>query len=283
MNNRALATLAMAIVLGLFTTPASAQKKAKEEHKSSNIPVASCDLYSKGTYLIGSFDSKKFDTTDRFTRKGLVLGTGCYLHNRSKFSLGLGAEFYLGNIHFEHEETILKGSFSYLETGFKQWIKAALALHRVHIGLGAGVQITRSSRFGLNSLQVNLGGDWFDLTEFGAEHLTSKGKLQIWEIGLDTSFPFNRNLSFTFGLLWQRYLVNAHFDFDMEAKEIFEALHYDINSVKQDFNQSVDFFYITPGAEWCGKNVCASLIVPWGVFVSKAWSWGSALEIKLKF
>lgn len=286
MNNRVLVPLAIAIVLGLFTTPVSAQKpkKAKVENKSPRIPVVSCDLYSKGTYLTGRFHSNVLSTTDRFTREGLSMGTGCnYRSAHGKFSLEIGAEFYFGNLNLVHEEGRLKGSFSYLETGFKEWVRTALTLRKATVGLGVGVQKTTSSRFEINSLLINLWDTEYDFTKFGDEHLTSEGELEVWETGLDVSFPFRRNFFFMFGAQWQRYIVKANMDLDMEAKAILEVLYVNSSSINKKLDRTEDFFYLMPGVKWCGKKLCASLVVPWSAFISEAQSWGSTLQVEMKF
>ncbi len=283
MKRRGLVVSVVALILGLSAVPAFAQPAKKEPavHKSARIPVASCDLYSKWVYITGSFSG--YSNSDHFTRDGMGIGAGCYYQNHSRLSLGIGAEVYAGDFDIEHEEYVLKGSFSYLELGFKEWVRTALDLHHVSIGLEAGVEKTGSKGLGVNDLHANFGGGWLDLTEFAADHLISRGSLEVWEAGVDVGFPFNRDFSLTFGLLWQRYNVSAHIDFDMEGRDTLIALHQNPDGIKKDYSQSVDFFYLTPGAKWCVRRVWAALVIPWVVVTEQAWVGGTVLQVEWKF
>lgn len=270
MKYRALAMFALVIIFGLLTNHAFAQNGK-----------SSCDLYSRGSFMTGMF--KQSENVNRFERNGISLGFGCYSGPNSKFSLGIGAEAYFGNLNFKHEETSLKGSFSYFEKGFKEWVRASVYESPVRISLGVGVQKTVSSGFNLNSVHVNLWDTWYDFTKFGHEHLTSDGKLEVWEAELNFQFLVHGNFYLTLGTQWQKYKVLARMDFDAESKKIFDFLQYDVSKLEQGFNESVNFFYFTPGAKWCGKKLCASLVVPYGLFISKAGSWGGSLEIGTRF
>ena len=283
MNNRSLAALAITAILELFTIQVFAQKpkKAKSERAADRMRADWCGPYYKASHMLGFFNRSKSD--DRLERNGLSFGMGCYYDARGKFTFGVGAELYFGNLNLSHEEEEFNGSFSYFEEGFKEWAKVGLNSNRVRIDLSAGVQITTGDRFKVNSLKVNLWDTWYDFTKFGLQHMASKGELEVWETGLDFGFLVSDKFSLALGAQWQRYKVKASMDFDQEAKKIFEILYFDINSLKKNFNASVDFFYLTPEAKWCGENICASLTVPYGAFTSKAWSWGSALQMEIKF
>ncbi len=314
MKNRGLVTLISALIIGLFATPAFAEAEeeetpekanptparlasesvagrppiaksgaGKEEkaHKPPRNPIASCGLYSNVKYLTGEFSGS--ESSDQFVRKGLGLGASCNYSNRSRLSLGVGAEFYLGKFLLNHEEDSLKGSASYLEVGFKEWLSATLNLNDVKIGALVGMERTNSSRFRVNSAQANFGGGWLNLTKFAAEHLSSSGELEIWEAGLDVRFPFHRNFSVTFGGLWQRYQVVVRLKLDDEGRDALEALNYNVKNIEKDFKRSADFFYLTPGVKWCKKELCVSLTVPWGVFTANNWLWGTVLGTELQF
>lgn len=283
MNIRALAMLATAMMLELFPTPAFAQKskKRKSERKFSEIVADSCELYSKKSFITGLF--KRSESADRFERSGTSFGFGCYSGPHSKFSLGIGAELRFGNLNLKHEEDVFKASFSYFEKGFKEWVSASIYESPVRISINLGVEKTASSRFSIDSVRVNLWDTWYDFTRFGLEHLTSRGDLEVWEAGMDFRFLIYQDFHLSLGTQWQRYKVRARMDFDAESKNIFNLLYFDVSGLEQGLNESVDFFYFTPGAKWCGKKMCASFVVPYGVFISKAWSWGSALEVGIKF
>jgi len=72
---------------------------------------------------------------------------------------------------------------------------------------------------------------------------------------------------------------------DDEAKQVFEALEYDVSKVEKDFKHSTNFFYMTPGVKWCRKDekLCASAAVPWGVFTADKWLWGVVLGTEKHF
>lgn len=291
MKNRGLAALIVALVLMLFVDPTFAEeakepkaendKKPEMVHKPYRTPTAWCSLYSKLMYLTGEFSGS--DRADRFVREGLKLGASCNYNNNSRLTLGVGTEFYLGKFHLNHAEDGLQASVSYLEAGFKEWLSATLDLHPIKIVAIAGLERTNSSGFTVNSLQVDFGGGWYNFKKFAEEHLSSSGELEIWEAGLNVEFPFRRKFSLTFGGLWQRYEVTVRVRLDAEGKRVLEALEYDVSKVERDFKRSRNFFYLTPGAKWCGEKLCASLVVPWGVFQADKWSWGLALGAELQF
>ena len=257
--------------------------KAPNLRKSPRPPAAWCGIYSKLAYLTGEFSGS--DRTDRFVRDGLKIGASCNYNNNSRLSLGIGAEFYIGKFHLDHEEDRLRASASYLEMGFKEWGSLTLDLHPIKIRAVAGVERTNSGNFTLNSMLVDLEGnnDWLDVKNFAKDHLSSSGDLEIWEAGAEVEFPFRRRVSFTFGGLWQRYDVNVGVKLDAEGKRVLEAFEYDVSKVDRQFKRSRNFFYLTPGAKRCGEKLCASLVVPWGVFQSDKWSWGLVLGTEMQF
>ena len=130
---------------------------------------------------------------------------------------------------------------------------------------------------------MDFGGGWFDFKDFATEHRNSEGELEIWEAGLDVTFPFRRKFSFTFGALWQRYNLDLRVRIDDDGRRVLEALDYDADSVNRDFKHSAHFFYLTPGVKRCGGRWCTSLTVPWGVFKPNKWSWGAVLGTDLRF
>lgn len=290
----------IALVITLFTVPAFAQD-AKEESKEAapkeapppekaepvrkpyKSPVSSCGLYTNLTYLTGEFNDS--NSADHFVRNGWNLGAKCVYNNRSRLSIGLGAQFYVGKFLLNHDDDSLKASVSYLEMGFKEWVSATLNFHDVKLTGLFGMTKTASSRFRISSLQVNFADDWLDFKNFASEHLSSEGDLGILEAGLEARFPFHRNFSVTFGVLWQRYSVVVSAKLDDEAKRVLEAFEYDVTKVEKDFKHSANFFYMTPGIRWCRKNEkwCASAAVPWGVFTADKWLWGAVLGTEKQF
>jgi hypothetical protein len=288
MKNRGLAALISALLIGLFATPTFAEEedtprleKPKVAPKRHRPPIAWCGLYANLRYLTGEFIGS--EKSDKFVREGLSWGASCNYSNRSRLTLGVGAEFYMGRFLLDHEEDGLKGSASYLEVGFKEWMKATLNLNGVKISALVGLERTNSNRFKVSSAQVDFGSGWLNLTKFADEHLSSSGDLEIWEAGLDVQFPFRRNFSVTFGALWQRYQVAVRLNLDDEGRRVLEALEYDVTKIEKDFQRSRNFFYLTPGVKWCKKDLCVSLTVPWGVFKAKKWLWGAVLGTELQF
>ena len=291
MKSRGLMAFVIASILGLFSTFAFAEgaapknegqkKKAKIEHKPAETPPMSCAIYSKGSYyMVGVFWDPYF--SDRLVRSGFSLGLGCY-YTRNHFRLGAGREFYRGTFTIGHEEPLLNGSLYFDEIGVKTWINTALVFNSVEIGLTAGVEKTDTSELKVKDLYADLGSGWINLGLFASETLLSKVDLTIWEAGLDTVIPLNRNFSLTLGALWQVYDVNMQIDFDMYARDVFTFFNYDVDNIKEvDVSQSL--FYLTPGIKWCkGKKVCASVTIPWGVFNSDAWALGGTAGLELKF
>jgi hypothetical protein len=283
MNSRVLATVAITAILELFTIQAFAQKskKAKSERSVDRIYADWCGPYYKASHTVGFFN--RSEIADQLERNGLSFGMGCYYDARGKFTFGVGAELYFGNLDLAHKEEDFSGSFSYFEEGFNEWVKVGLNSDQVRIDLSASVQITTGNRFKVNSLKVNLWDTWYDFTKFGLQHMASKGELEVWGTALDFGFLVSDKFSIALGAKWQRYRVKADMDFDNEAKNFFGVLYFDIDSLKKNFNESVDFFYLTPGVKWCGENICASFVVPYGAFTSRAWSWGSELQMEIKF
>ncbi len=263
--------------------PEKKEEKPKAKHKRS-FPVASCSFNSKGMILRGAF--KEDGNNDQFSRTGFFLGMGCQIHKRSPFSVGLGWGFYMGNFNLDHEEGLLRGNFSYLEIGLKQWLRFGLDLKVVNIGLELGVQQTNSSSFQVNNFELKFDGEdngSLNLTDFAKAHLISSGELEVWDLGLDSSFPIGKKLSLTFGLLWQRWLISARIGLDHEALKTLEVLNVATDTVEQDFHRTVHFFYFTPGIKWCQAGLCAALTVPWATFNTERWSWGTSLELKYRF
>src|SRR3989344_5193254 len=130
----------IALVITLLTAPAFAEdvKKPEEESpkelsppvkaeqvkKPYKSPVSSCGLYTNLTYLTGEFNDS--NSSDQFIRKGWNLGASCSYNNRSRLSIALGAQFYVGKFLLNHDDDSLKASVSYLEMGFKEWVNATL-------------------------------------------------------------------------------------------------------------------------------------------------------------
>ena len=300
MRSISLSKLNIALIIALLATPALAEE-AKDTSPNSGPPVASkeplraqkpgkssprppaawCGVYTKLVYLAGEFSGST--RADRFVRDGLKLGVNCNYNNDSRLTLGVGAEVYAGKFHLTHEEDVLRASISFLETGFKEWVSATLDLHPIKIGAIVGVERTNSNRFSVDSLEVDLGTGYLSFKDFASQHLSSNGELEIWEAGLNVEFPFQRKFSLTFGGLWQRYSVAVRVKLDQEGTRLLEALEYDTAKINRDFNRSRNFFYLTPGARWCGERLCVSLVVPWGVFQSDQWSWGAMLGAELQF
>lgn len=290
MKNRSLLIFVISLVIGFFVTSAFADKKnvdkkekkveKTEKPKKSHRRVASCGLYASLSHLTGEFNGS--DSSDRLVRKGFAPAMTCS-YNRGRTTLKFGSEFYIGDFRLTHEEDGLKGTASYLEVGFKEWVKAILNLPPVKLGVTFGVQRTRGSRFDVENVEVDFGGGWFDFTELATEHLSSSADLQIWEVELDAKFPFRKNWAVTFGVLWQNFSGGVRVKVDEEGRELLESLHYNVDKVDRKFDFSTQFFYFTPQVERCEKNWCTALKVPWGVFKSDKWSWGLTLETGLRF
>ena len=293
MKSRGLMALVIASMLGLFSTFAFAEKAAakagqakkvkntKVENKTTEKSPMSLSLYSKGSYyMVGAFWDPYF--SDRLVRSGLSLGVGCH-YTGKYFRIGAGRELYKGTFAIGHEEPLLNGSFYFDEVGVKTWINTALILNGIEIGFTAGVEKTDTSALKINDLYIDLGSGWLNLKSFAAETLLSKVDFTIWEAGLDTVFPLNRNFSLTFGLLWQQYDANMHIDFDMYGQGVLQYFNYSLDNKKEvDISQSL--FYLTPGIKWCkGKKVCASVVIPWGIFNSDAWSLGGVAGVEYTF
>lgn len=272
MRSRWLAALFIAPTLGLLSTFASAE---------TEIPV-SCSFSANGGYFLSGVFNDPY-SSDRLARKGFGLGTGCrYIHHR--FRVGLAWQFYNGTFRIDHAEPGLNGSFSFNEVGVKEKLDFAFILGKAEIGLTAGREKTVTSRLKVEDLHIDAGGGWLNLGLFATRQMLSRVDLTIWEVGLNTAFPLNRNFSFTFDLLWQKYDVDLRIDFREYGQEVLQLLDYDVNKKKMiDISQSL--FYLTPGAKWCNndKNFCASLAVPWGVFNSDAWSLGGVVGMEWKF
>ncbi|TSC84952.1 MAG: hypothetical protein G01um101413_336 [Parcubacteria group bacterium Gr01-1014_13] len=289
----------IALVVTLFTAPAFAEDvkepevaspkeapppvKAEPVQKPYKSPVSSCGLYTNLMYLSGELNGS--DRGDHFVRQGWNLGASCVYNNRSRLSIGLGAQFYLGKFLLDHEDSNLKASVSYVEMGFREWVSATLNFHDVKLTGLFGMTRTSSSGFSICSLQVNFADDWLDFKNFAKDHLTSNGELGTLEAGLDARFPFRRNFSFSFGVLWQRYSVVVHAKLDDEAKRVLEVFEYDVTKVEKDFRRTSNFFYMTPGLKWCtrGEKLCTSLVVPWGIFTADKWLWGAVLGTEYQF
>ncbi|KKR35540.1 MAG: hypothetical protein UT67_C0001G0045 [Candidatus Magasanikbacteria bacterium GW2011_GWA2_40_10] len=287
MKNRSLALFAVALSFGLSEAYAFADDEVKEPvkakvgQKRSRKQIASCGLYSSAAYLTGKFNSE--ESNDSLARTGGILGASCSYNNRSPYSFGIDVEMYGGKFHFNHDEESIRGSVSYVEMGFTERVKASIETHGVKIGLMAGVQKTVSNRFKVDSLEIKVGGGWFEFKDLAAEHLSSSGDLEIWQAGLDVEFPLPKHLAITFGAMWQRYVVDVSLKLDDEGKDLLETLHYDIDKVERDFNNSANFFYIHPGIKWCWNKFCASLDVDWGIFKKTKWSGGVRLTVGAKF
>ncbi len=293
MKNRPLVTLAFVLINGLFATSALADEASSdgadpEENsekpvadKSGKNPIAWCALYEHFKLLTGEFNGS--NGTDKLDRAGVGTGVRCTYSNRSRLALTVGTELYVGRLNFRHEQDTLRGTASYIEVGFKEWVRATLNLNGVKISTMLGLEKTNSGSFKLKSLQMDLGGGYLDLTKFGAEHLSSDGELEILELGLDVEFPFRRKFSFSFGTLYQKPHVVVRVKVDDEVRKTLEAFNYDITKVEREYNRSTNFFYLTPGVKWSGERLSISLTVPWGVFVAKQWSWGAGLKTELKF
>ena len=288
MKNRPLVALIAVFVNGLFLTSALAEEAKEPENaevetqeKPIKRRIAWCGLYEHFQFLTGEFD--KSGGTDHLERNGLGTGMSCNYNNRSRLSFAVGAEFYIGKLEFTHEQATLKGSASYVEIGMKEWLRAALNLNGVKIGVLAGVEFTRSNSFELESLQMDFGGGYLDLTKFGNDHLSSTGELEIWELGLNAEFPFRKKFSVTFGALYQKPHVVVRVKIDDEVRKTLQAFNYDVSKVEREYDHSANFFYLTPGVKWCGDRVCVALTVPWGVFLAKQWAWGLGLKTDIKF
>ncbi len=278
MKNRGLAMFFVVAVIGLCATQASAKKAKKHRARK---PAGSCGLYLDWRYLTGNFSSES--SSDEFYRQGWGFGAKCSYNNYSRLTFGVGAEIYSGSLQLNHANESLEGSVSYVELGFKEWVRAVYDFNHVKVGALAGIQNVNGGRFKINRMQVDFSDRWFDITKLASEHLTSVGRLGILEAGLDVEFPLPKRLSITFGVLWQRYNVFMSIKIDDEGKDILNALNYDVANVERELKSSPNFFYLNPGVKWCGKHFCSSLVVPWGVFQEKKWSWGLALGTEVRF
>ncbi len=300
MKNHGLSKSFFILVSLLLATPALADEAKKSEDTTPVPPVAKdestgapnmrksprpstswCSVHSKLDYMTGGFSGSS--RVDSFVRDGARLGASCNYNNDSRLSIGLGMEFYLGKFHLNHAEDLLQASVSFLEFGHKEWLSATLDLHPIKITAIAGVESTGSSRFKVDDLQVNLGSDWLDLTDYGSKHLSSKGDLVILEAGLNVEFPFRRNLSLTFGGLWQRYDVSVRVNLDAEGRRVLEAFNYDVNKVDRDFDRSRNFFYLTPGLRWQRENWSINGTIFWGTFSTEEGSSGIKLGTEYRF
>jgi len=302
MKNRGLMSLFVILIISA-AAPAFAQKVCKHKKvNSETVPLkktekpkksvvepkthprtgfSSCGLYLAGSYMIGEFSPS--DGNDHLTREGMGTGVTCnYGNHRSRFGFAAGLESYLGRFLLRHEEDNLKGSASYAEMGFKGWLKLLFDLYPVKLGLLLGLEQTHSSRFHVDSLQVDFGSGWFDVRDIAAEHLTSNGELDILEAGLEAKFPLYKNLSITFAVLWQRFHGSVKVKLDSEGKRFLEALYYDADKVNREFEYSTNFIYLTPGLKWCRKKLCASLGLDWGIFKEERYSWGLKLVVGRK-
>lgn len=291
MSNRGLTGLVLVLVLGLFTTPAFAQNSKKspsqgqytgrKTHKYHRVSPVSLSFYAQGSYyLVGSF----FDpyNSDRLVRSGLGLGVGCYYRSHG-LQLGTGWEFYDGSFKINHIEPGLNGSLYFEEIGVKPWVNAALNFGGVQIGLTAGLEKTKTSTLNVKDLYIDPGFGWLNLGMFASEQVLSKVDLKVWELALDARFQSSRHLSFTFGLLWQKYQGAMQIDFAMYGKEVLKFLNYDVDNVIKKVDISTNSFFLTPGVRWCGKHLCASLTIPWGVFGSDTWSLGGITGLEWTF
>jgi hypothetical protein len=301
MKNYGLPRSLFVLSILLFCTQAFADEAEKpEEDADLALPVAKsepgkagnprrspratswCSVHSKLDYMTGGFSGSS--RADSFVRDGARLGASCSYNNNSRLSIGLGGEFYLGKFHLNHAEEALEASVSFLEFGHKEWLSATLDLRPIKIVAVAGVESTGSSRFKVDSLQVDLGTGPLDLTDYGAEHLSvDKADLVIVEAGLNVEFPFRRNFSLTFGGLWQRYDVSVRVKLDAEGKRVLEALNYDVNKVDRDFERSRNFFYLTPGLRWRRGDWAFTGDIFWGTFSTQEGSSGVRLGVERRF
>jgi hypothetical protein len=299
MRNSSFLKLNIALAIALFAAPAFADdslesedknppkeesSKVKPAHKPRRSPVSSCGLYTNLMYLTGEFNDSKGG--DHFVRQGWNLGANCIYNNRSPFSIGIGAQFYLGRFLLTHEDDALKANVSYVEKGFREWISAILDLNGVKLTGTFGMTRTSSGGFYINSLDVNIGeNNWLNLTNYAREHVSSTGELGTLEGGVDVRFPFRRNFSISFGVLWQRYSVSVRAKLDDDAKKVLEAFEFDTTKVERDFKHAANFLYMTPGVTWCtsGEKLCTSLQVPWGIFKADKWLGGAVLGTEFKF
>lgn len=295
MKNRGLVALITTLILGLVAAPSFAQEAKKPdeekaaEHKRQRRLIDSCGgLYTYGTYLKGKFRRK--NSRESMLRDGLGLGTICNYSNRSRFTYGLGIEFYSGLFQFTHNEDSLQGSVSVLEMGFKGSLGISVDLHRVKIGLTLGAQQTVSSNANISSMRIKLPGDggWFDVKDLANQYLTIDGYLQVLEAGLDAEFPLPqwlfipKNVFVTGGVLLQNYGLNISTKLDDDGRRILEALHYDTSSVERTFNNSSNFVNIHPGLTWCSKKFCTSADVYWGIYRDDKWAWRFMLTERVK-
>lgn len=287
MKNRCLMTLlATTLILGLCATPALSQQAGAPpvaKKKRARKPVAACDLYTRFIFMTGWFRDPDYYTGGRFSREGMAPGAACFYRPRGRLSIGVGGDFYIGNLSFDLSNDEFEGSFSYLEGGFKEWVKIALNSHSAQISLAAGVQKNGNRRIDVRHLEVQLIGSSFDVTDFAGLHMKNTGNLEIWEAGLETRFPFGKKTALTFGLQWQRYNISTHTELDVEGYNTLSALNIDPDRINLSYQDFADFFYLTPGIERCGKHFCASASVPWAVFREEVGSWGIQTKIGYRF
>ncbi len=286
MKNRGLAISSIALVIGMlassFAFGQSADKKPEPAHKSNDTASTRCGLYWDGTYMNGEFDDS--DSQDHFLREGMGFGPSCSYNNHSRVSFGIGGEFYFGRFRFDHTEDNLRGSATYLEKGFKEWLSATLNFHSIMISGLVGYESTNSSGFKISNVDVDIGNGWFDVTDLARQHLSSSGGVETWDVGLGVEFPFHHhNLSFMFGGLLQQYNLVLHLSSDSEGNKLLEALNYDTSKVNRDFSHSTAFVSLTPGLKWSTKYFDTTLTVPWGVFRPNKWTWGAVLKTEVKF
>lgn len=286
MQKRSLTALIAVLLVGEFATPAFADEvkepiKSAAKQKHPRRQIASCGLYSSGTYLYGNFNRK--DNRETMVRDGLGLGTSCNYNNRSRLTFGLNTEFYGGLFKFTHDEDALQGSVKVLEMGFKQSVGVSLDLHRVKIGLTLGVQQTVGNNASIGSMRIKLVGGWFDVKDLANQHLIISGDLQVLEAGLDVEFPLPRSFSIISGAVLQRYSLDINTKLDDDGRRILEALHYDIGKVERTFNSSSNFFNLHPGVKWCSKKLCTRLDVNWGFFRKAKWAASATLTAAKSF
>lgn len=271
------------------TVPVSAPEPEPEPAPMEATPIVtlkSNSVLSCGPNLqarVQTGSSQSLSSGDnRFIRWGWSFGGNCRLRYRF-LNFTLGANRYSGDIGIKHREEKWKVSLFAFEKGLETWGRIGANIgKKFAIGARFGVLDTNVGRVDIDRLDVKLGDNWFEFTDFAAEHVGIDGNLLSLELGVDSSLRLKDGLYLLFGGEWQRVKINGTVMVDEVGAELLHSFGVDPTTAADKLNKPLNLFYAIPGIKLCESSFCFSGTVFLGTFGQEDSSLGGQLSLEVR-